>query len=95
MAIIENASSPEAVDARIESLNKMDRAELIAQQLVQRGAEHVLASLQAAGVTPENCAAMLDSLRHGLIVIHTVAEERGILLPDYSPPDDMLRGPKS
>jgi hypothetical protein len=64
----------------------MDRAELIAQQLVQRGAEHALAELQRLGVTAENCAAMLISIREGLIEVHAAAAERGIHLLDYSSP---------
>jgi non-ribosomal peptide synthetase component E (peptide arylation enzyme) len=88
MAVIENAAtSPAALAAWRKSLRGMDRAELLAQQLVQRGAEHVLTALQQVGVTPENCAAMLTSLREGLIEIHGVAAERGIQLTDYSAPE--------
>ena len=89
MAVIENAAtSPEAVAAWKASMQTMDRAELMAQQLVQRGAEHALASLQEIGVTPSNCAHMITSLREGLFAIHEVASERGIELVDYKAPDD-------
>lgn len=83
MAVIENASSPEAVAAWEASLRVLTEGELMGQQLCQRGAEHALAELQKIGVTPENCQAMLDSLRHGLIVIHEVAHGRGIELVSY------------
>lgn len=85
MAVIENAAaSPEALAAWRASMRGMDRAELMAQKLVQRGAEHALAALQGAGATPESCAAMLASLREGLIEIHTIAVERSIQLVGYS-----------
>ena len=85
MAVIENAAtSPAALSQWRASMRGMDRAELMAQQLVQRGAEHALAELQRIGPTPENCTAMLASIREGLIEIHAAATERGILLVDYS-----------
>jgi|GEM_PF-2696574 len=88
MAVIENAAtSPKALAAWRASMRKMDRAELLGQQLVQRGAEHALAELQRIGVTTKNCADMLASLREGLLEIHAVAAERGIALADYSAPD--------
>lgn len=85
MAVIENAAaSPGALAKWRAAMRTMDRAELLAQQLVQRGAEHALADLQRIGPTPENCAAMLASLREGLMEIHAVANERGIPLVSYS-----------
>ena len=84
MAIIENPSSPEAVAAWFEKFKTMSPAELTAQQVCQRGAEHALMELQKLGVTPENCQAMLDSLRHALITIHDAATARGIALLSYS-----------
>lgn len=87
MAVIENAAtSPEVLASWKASMRTMKREELIAQQLVQRGAEHALSSLREAGVTAENCTAMLTSLREGLIAIHEVANERGIQLVDYAAP---------
>lgn len=87
MAVIENAAaSPEALAEWRASMRSMDHAELMAQQLVQRGAEHALAELQKVGATPENCAAMLASIREGLIEVHAVATQRGIPLVDYSHP---------
>lgn len=84
MAVIENAAtSPKALAEWREAMLGMDRGELIAQQLVQRGAEHALAELQRIGVTAENCAAMLTSCREGLIAMHSVAAERGIQLLGY------------
>lgn len=90
MAIIENAAtSPEAIAAWKASMQTMTRAELMAQQLVQRGAEHALAALQGFGVTAENCASMLTSTREGLFAIHEVANARGIELVSYQgPPED-------
>ena len=84
MAIIENASSPEAVAAWFAKFGSMDRSEMVAQQICQRGAEHVLMTLQEIGVTPENVQDMLDSLRHALITLHEAATARGIELMDYS-----------
>lgn len=93
MAVIENAAtSPEAVAEWKASMRTMAREELIAQQLVQRGAEHALASLQEVGVTTENCAAMLTSLREGLFAIHEVAVERGLELVGYGRPNDEAGG---
>lgn len=93
MAIIENAATrPEALDAWKKAMQSMDRSELIAQQLVQRGAEDALVNLQRLGVTPENCQAMLTSLREGLIAIHEVAHQRGIQLFDYSGPAPTEQG---
>jgi hypothetical protein len=83
MAIIENANTPEAVAAWTASLQGMNRTELMCQQICQRGAEHALAELQKLGVTPDNCQAMLDSLRHALITIHEVAHARGLELLSY------------
>ena len=89
MAIIENAAtSPQALAEWKASMMKMDRSELLAQQLVQRGAEDALATLQRIGVTAEHCADMLSSLREGLFCIHEVAAERGILLAGYSASTD-------
>ena len=59
----------------------------MAQQLVQRGAEHALQTLLEIGATAENCQAMLDSTRHGLITIHEVAHAKGIQLIDYEGPE--------
>lgn len=85
MAVIENAcASPQALAAWRTSMRQMDQAELMAQQLVQRGAEHALAELQKVGATPKNCAAMLISIREALIEIHAAANERGIQLVSYS-----------
>lgn len=93
MAVIENAAvSPEVLAEWREAMRAMDRAELTAQQLVQRGAEHALAELQRIGVTRENCIAMLAGIREALIEVHTVAAERGIVLPDYSPPNPVADG---
>ena len=84
MAVIENANSPEAVALWFAKFKTMDRNELLAQQICQRGAEHALEELQKLGVTPENCQAMLDSLRHALITLHEAATARGIDLLSYS-----------
>jgi hypothetical protein len=87
MAVVENAAaSPEALARWRASMRSMDHAELMAQQLVQRGAEHALAELQKIGATPENCAAMLTRIREALFEVHAVATERGIPLVDYSAP---------
>jgi len=87
MAVIENAAaSPEALAEWRASMRGMDRAELVAQQLVQRGAEHAIAALQRLGPTTENCAAMLASIREALIEVHAAANERGIPLLDYAAP---------
>lgn len=84
MATIENAAaSPEALANWRASMRDMGHAELMAQQLVQRGAEHALTELQKLGATPENCAAMLASIREGLIEVHAAAFERGIPLVSY------------
>lgn len=87
MASIENAgTSPEVLAAWKARLQKMDGRELLAQQLVQRGAEDALKSLLQIGVTQENCEAMLTSLREGLMAIHEVANARGIQLLGYQAP---------
>lgn len=89
MAVIENAAtSLEAIAAWKASMQTMTRAELMAQQLVQRGAEHALAALQGFGVTAENCASMLSSTREGLFAIHEVANARGIDLVSYRSPGE-------
>lgn len=87
MAIIENISSPDAVIAWQDQMRNMQAGELVAQQVCQRGAENALAELQKLGVTEANCQAMLDSLRHALVTMHEIADERGILLLDYEAPD--------
>lgn len=93
MAAIENAgTSPEALAAWKASMRKMDRAELMAQQLVQRGAEDALRALLQIGVTVENCTSMLTSLREGLMAIHEVANARGIQLIGYQAPGDRQSG---
>lgn len=65
-------------------MQTMTAAELLGQQLVQRGGEHALMELQRLGATPENCQAMLTSLREGLMLIHEVGNARGIQLASYS-----------
>lgn len=96
MAVIENAAaSPAALNAWRKSMQTMDRSELMAQQMVQRGAEHALQELQRLGVTPDNCAAMLVSLREGLMLIHEVAAARGIVLMGYQDPDATQAAPAS
>lgn len=89
MAVLENAAtSPETLAAWKASMHTMTPGELMAQQLVQRGAEHALAALQNFGVTAENCASMLTSTRDGLFAIHEVANARGIQLMSYGAPDE-------
>lgn len=89
MAAIENAcTSPETLAVWKASMQQMDRAELMAQQLVQRGAEDALKTLLQIGVTVENCASMLTSLREGLMAIHEVAHARGITLIGYQAPEE-------
>jgi len=94
MAVIENANTSDAFDNWVSQLKKMDRAEMMAQQLTQRGAEHALMELQKLGVTAQNCADMLDSLRHGLMTIHEVAYARGIELVSYSHDEFDAQGAK-
>uniref|UniRef100_A0A193SD04 Uncharacterized protein n=1 Tax=biofilter metagenome TaxID=1070537 RepID=A0A193SD04_9ZZZZ len=94
MAAIENAAtSPETLAEWRASLQSMHRSELLAQQLIQRGAEHALANLQDIGATTENCAAMLSSAREGLIEIHAAAFARGIELIGYDHPGEAKEGP--
>ncbi|MEJ2803816.1 hypothetical protein WAE61_18175 [Comamonadaceae bacterium PP-2] len=89
MAVIENAcASPETLATWKASMQQMDRAELLAQQLVQRGADDALKTLLQIGVTQENCEAMLTSLREGLMAIHEVANARGIQLIGYQAPEE-------
>lgn len=75
-----------------KSLEEMDRACLIAQQLVQRGAIHAIDALIAAGVTAENAVAMKESLANYLMVIHEVANRKGIILIDYQSPENATNG---
>ncbi len=93
MAVIENAGAPDAVVRWEAAMRQMTAAELLAQQVCQRGAEHALAELQKLGATPENCQAMLDSLRHALISIHEIANERGIRLLSYIDEDEASGDP--
>ncbi len=89
MAVIENAgTSPKKIEQWKRSLQAMNAAELTAQQLVQRSAEHALLHLQSVGATEANCAAMIRSIQDGLFAIHEVAAARGIQLPGYQDPDD-------
>lgn len=86
MAVIENMAGSAAIATWRDAMAKMDRGELMAQQLVQRGAEHALQHLITLGVTPTNAADMLASVRSGLMVIHEVASERHIDLVGYQQP---------
>lgn len=95
MAVIENASSPEAVMEWTGTLKSMSASEMMAQQICQRGAEHALMELQKAGATPERCQAMLDSVRHGLITIHEAATARGIDLLSYSVDEQAPAAPEA
>jgi len=83
VATIDVLNTAEAWSAWTKEMRGMSSAELIAQQLVQRGAEHALAELMKAGATPERCEAMLASVRNGLHEIHVAAHERGITLVSY------------
>lgn len=83
MAVIENMATAEAQAEWRVAMETMSHGELMAQQLVQRGAEHALAWLVGEGATPERAASMLASVRSGLVVIHEVAHKRGIDLIGY------------
>ena len=83
MAVIDNANTPEAVEAWHESLKTMPASNMVATQLVQRGAEDALARLLEIGVNEENLGAMLAGVRQGLFAIHEAANARGIQLLGY------------
>lgn len=84
MAVIERIGSMAEWD---EKLRKLDRGSLIGQQMCQRGAIDALEFLVEFGATPKAAQQMLDSLRDGLMRIHQVAIERGIVLVGYEDPD--------
>ena len=86
MAVIENAASPEAFAQWRRDMQAMAVPELIAQQLVQRGAEHALDQLLKIGASDATAKAMLDSVRCGLMTIEEVAHERGVDLVGYQAP---------
>jgi hypothetical protein len=86
MAVIENMAGPAALKKWREAMTLMSREELLAQQLVQRGAEHALQHLVDVGATAEAARDMLASIRSGLVMIHEVAAERHIDLLGYQAP---------
>ena len=85
MAVIENMAGPEALAEWRQAMTQMSQGELMAQQMVQRGAEHALSHLISIGATPEAAEQMLASVRSGLLVIHEVAHARHIDLIGYQP----------
>lgn len=91
MAIVENASRPEAVAAWKARLHTMSREGMLAQQICQRGAVHALEHLIVAGPTMENARAMLASLHDGLAAIEEAGRMRGMGLMDYEAPDEAAR----
>ena len=59
------------------TLEPMDEPELMAQQIVQRGAMHALETLVEIGCTEQNAQDMLASLRSNMLVIEAVARDKG------------------
>jgi hypothetical protein len=72
MAHIEN----ETGDLRT-NLMAMEEPELLAQQIVQKGAEHALTTLLGHGCTEQAVQDMLAGLRSNMLVIEAVAREKG------------------
>lgn len=59
------------------TLEPMDESELMAQQIVQQGAMHALETLLTHGCTEQTVQDMLASLRSNMLVIETVARDKG------------------
>lgn len=74
MATIENGASHQALAAQ---LRMMSETELVAQQLTQQGAIHMLTFLLTNGCTEKLAIEMLVSLRLCMEQITAVAEEKG------------------
>jgi hypothetical protein len=83
MAIIQHAQSHAAAK---EAFRAMAPAELMAQQLVMRGAIDALSTLIVAGCTPAMAAEMLESVQQSLSDLHEVANARGVQLLGYQAP---------
>jgi hypothetical protein len=78
MATLENFSGGPHDYRR--ALCEMDRPMLIAQQLTQHGAIHVLNELRRRGINAENVEALLESLHHNMRAIQEIATEKGVVL---------------
>lgn len=74
MASIENLASPAAMR---EMLQQMDETELLAQQLTQQGAIHVLTFLLTNGCTEALAIELVASLRQHMETVVQVAEAKG------------------
>ena len=82
MAILEHALNVTA-DYSAEKFRQMDAGELLAQQLVQRGAIDVLEHLQSRKELTPYGMAVLDGLKDQLMILHEVANARGVTLLSY------------
>ena len=71
---IEDVACSESLRA---ALMTMDEPEMMAQQIVQRGAMHALTTLQSHGCSAQAVQDMLASLRSNMQVIEAVAREKG------------------
>jgi hypothetical protein len=76
MATIEDMSA-QGASAFAKELRVMPDEQLMAQQLVQQGAVHVLSTLLKIGCTESNVADMLASLRENAQEIRKESERRG------------------
>ena len=83
MAVIENLKS---VAERRQLFESMDVHALVAQQLVQRRAEHALQFVLENGATREVLEATLQQTRAGLMELNEVANARGVQLVGYQAP---------
>lgn len=75
MATIENAQSQEAF---VDELANLSDNELLAQEIVQKGAIHALDYLLRAGCTEKNCREMLRSAKSNAEIISEQARQRGL-----------------
>jgi hypothetical protein len=80
MATLENVASPEAFLALIRA---MDQQQLMAQQLVQKGAIDALEFLLHWEAGNAVAASMLADLYRGMTAIHEVVQERAFELVQF------------
>ena len=74
MAAIELLSGPDALRAHLET---MEEPELMAQQISQQGAIHVLTFLLTEGCTPALASAILTSLNTNMAMVNDIAQRKG------------------
>lgn len=73
----------ESIDKFKDELKKMTDGEIIAQEIVQKGAVYALRRLLTDGCTPERCSELLDQASRLALHIQDECRKRGVPTVDW------------